>query len=156
MPLSLRRKKLQIKYANKIKTHTNHLAKNINEDSWHNHYGKFKEDTEPFFIKTKEFEDIHKSEIETNRIKQQPPWHDTKPHTDTTISRRLKTDEISKPYVLAVMASYKNCLEVYTDVSKSSTGIVSAAMYIPEAIVKIAERITDSLTVYSRINSYPH
>jgi hypothetical protein len=96
MPLEIRRKQQMIQYSVKIKTTENHPTKNILEDSWCNHYGKFGENRKPFALKVADFFDQNKIELDTVKLQGDPPWTNSKVIVDTTITKlEVKTNSQS-------------------------------------------------------------
>ena len=98
-----------------------------------------------------------KGAIEKQMISDTPPWHFPHTNTDMELSEFIsKKDnpEIIKGYALELMDKYKDNFKIFTDGSKTETGQVGSAYYIPE--IKMEKlRITDQSSVFScRTNRY--
>ena len=139
VPLSLRRRKLQLLYAIKLQTSRNNLAKSIIANSWETHYRRFKAGAEPISTIVSEYLGIVKGLIEEQMISDTQPWHFHHTNTDMELRKlisRPKKDnpEIIKCYALELMDKYKDNFKIFrpTDGSTTENGQVGSTYYIPE------------------------
>ena len=151
MPLNIRRHKLQLQYSIKLKVTDNNPAKAILEDSWQNHYGNYKIGTEPWFIQVNEYVNNHGNYIDGPKIPNDPPWRHPKVKFDTSLSKVInKSDNpiIIKHYALELIETYNNHTHIYTDGSKTDSGKVGSAFYVPQ-ILQESYRITNNASVFA-------
>ena len=81
-----------------------------------------------------------------------PPWRRKEIKIDVSVSEAGKKTE--NPVALSNIARerielYKNDLHIYTDASKTTEGLTSAAFFIPELNVKSAVRLPNYLSIFS-------
>ena len=73
-PLRLRRLQQQIKFAVKVKSTSSHIAKNVFDDYWTNHYGRFSDNKKPLALKVNQFfEDVDMTHVKGPRLGITPP-----------------------------------------------------------------------------------
>jgi ribonuclease HI len=138
LPIALRRKRSTLRYIGKIKTSNINPAKEILEDTWENHYGKYKATKEPIFIQHSEF--INYMEVNTAdaQIISRSPWQKTSITIDISLKSEIdKNDDVAIKRSLSneKLQQYSDHLQVYTDASKTATGDCGAAYYIPQYCV---------------------
>ena len=151
LPLHLRRKMYLLQYGAKIKTTINHPSKEILEDHWTVHYGKFKPNQELFITKVSQFFQNTTYDIKNSNFTLKPPWKDRRLNTDKSCSVVNKKDapEIIKPLAQMHIEMNRDKIQVYTDASKSACGKVSAAYYIQEFHQSYSVRLINNTSVYS-------
>jgi len=152
-PVFLRRKQIQAEYAIKITIDKDHPTRNILEDCWQNHYGRYPEDQQPFSAKVENLTE-NLAEITIGPvISPHPPWKWGPSPVDlsltATISKKQHSPEILKTLALSLIESYRDKTEIYTDGSKSDDGKVGSAYYVPSINLKANLRITDNTSVYA-------
>jgi len=74
-PLRLRRLQQQIKFAVKVKATAIHIAKNVFDDHWTTHYGRFSDNNKPLAVTVNQFlEDLDMTNVKGQRLGITPPW----------------------------------------------------------------------------------
>jgi ribonuclease HI len=152
LPLELRRNKQMIQYAIKIKSISDHPAKNVLLDHWTNYTGKFQSGRASFFNKTEGFFDECTASIECVDSVSDPPWELREVVVDTSLSKQFKKQDAPlaiKSIALAAMDHFNSHVAMFTDGSKDLSGKVGSAMYIPELREEISLRLTDNLSVFT-------
>ena len=152
-PLQIRRLQLQLQYAVKVKSLKDHPAKKVFEPHWTARNNKFDLNTEPIYYKVADF--IATTEIiETEHVrpKTDPPWRRKQCHVDISIAKAGRKDE--NPNLLCTLAkekidTYKQCLHIFTDASKTSTGQTAASYCIPQLKVEHSCRLSDGITIFA-------
>ena len=92
-PLALRRKKLQLEYATKIKLQKNHPNENLLQDHWTKHYGSFKSGEELWTVRLADT--IEKINVKQSEQFQSPPYDQVDINMDTNFinERKMETPE---------------------------------------------------------------
>jgi ribonuclease HI len=150
MPLDLRRESCLIKHY--IKTECQELpSKEIYQETWLNHYGKYKENCEPILNKIVPFKKHLNVELVFNNTLPFPIWHLPDAKVDINLHNKItKKDPI--PLIFSTAMEYIDTdygyLPIYTDRSKMEEKVTSA-FYIPEFDVKRNYRLTDNLTIFT-------
>jgi hypothetical protein len=153
MPLGIKRTINQLKYAAKIKNDKKHPSKDVLEDHWMLHYGKYKDGQEPMASKVnKIFKNENWNDID-KKPQPKPPWQwEEKLHFDESLhDERLKkkTPETAAALTQSLIDKYAGRLIAYTDGSKSTSGRVAAAYYIPAGEVGQSFRLIDNCSIYT-------
>jgi len=155
-PLQLRRLKQQIQYAIKVRSSTNHVAKSVFMDHWTQHYGKFTDRNQTVAKKVSEFfSESRLTDTNGPKISDIPPWLIQPFVTDDELARKYSKN--SEPQLLLALAqekiqSYQDCIQVYTDASKTTNGKVGIGCYIKNDIKRVSEtaiRVTNNVSVYT-------
>lgn len=157
MPLNLRRLAQQIKFAVKVRSTDNHIAKHIFEEHWTAAYGKFKNHSQPMAKKVEEYFQNRKTETKVRgpRWAPVPPWTVNLPTVDCDVTSFGKKSE--NPLQLTAVAlekidGLKSCVRIYTDASKSDDGRVGVGCYI--ALPYGGGNITQSLRLSNDVTVY--
>jgi len=122
------------KYSAKIATSSTNSANEVLRDCWEIHYGKYKPDSEPIYIQTKEIMDEIKPKLETKRISNTPPWKKASIETDSDLVDEIyknTSSEIQKATALEKIHEYADCLAIYTDAAKLPNGSTGCSYYVP-------------------------
>ncbi len=153
MPLQLRRNLLTCKYAIKVALELNHPTKQILEDHWTLHHGKYNKNQEPIATKIQKYIKTQNWTITTGNLSQPPPWQ---------IYEKIKTDiklinlkylpekQIANYNIITTwMMKFKDYIQYYTDASKSheENKEIGIGFYRPEGDVRIQKRLTNSAAV---------
>ena len=149
-PLQIRRLQQQIQYAAKVKNDDNHPANSVFKPRWTDRSKKYTANTDPIRNKVNEFFRQNSSlnwQIPT--LPSRAPWRRKEIKVDLSISQAGKRMETVNSLARMQMDKYKNCLEIYTDASKTTEGVTSAAFFIPALNVTSAVRLPDKLSIYS-------
>ena len=153
MPLSIRRQELQLRIAVKLKYCENNPASSILQDSWQNHWGKYKPGHEPMYNITKSYvETLTTKQIEGPVYPNKEPWLCTPANVNLSLGEKIKkTDnpEFIKIHARELMQEYNTMTHIYTDGSKMADGKIGSAFCVPSLGVDKAIRISDNLTVYT-------
>ena len=150
MPLKLRRLEQQIKFAVKIKGTVDHPAAKAADDNWANHYGN--QNRQLFYSKINKFFETTNVDQDQHRLSDIAPWHFKNINVDLGLSNIVRKDdppEIIKSVALEYFQQYENSFKIYTDGSKSDSGLVSSAFYIKDTQEKFSFRISNNLTIYT-------
>ena len=153
MPLSIRRHELQLRLAVKLSCSDNNPASGILEDSWQNHWGKYKPGREPLHSITKPYVDSLTSKlIEGPACSKVGPWRCTPAVVNLSLSEKIKKSdnpEFIRLHAQELMKEYSAATPIYTDGSKTTDGKVGSAFCVPSLGVEQSIRISDDLTVYT-------
>ena len=157
MSPSLRRLKMQIVHAVKVRSTPDHVAQQVYLDHWTQYYGKFTDNNKSLNEKVNDFFATYRAgEIAGPRYGAIPPWL-IKP---ITIDMSL-INEVSKkdaPNVLRQISMqnidrYDAYVRVYTNASRTADGKVGIGCYIQSTSIDVKQeyssRITDGVTVYT-------
>lgn len=150
MPLKLRRLEQQIKFAVKIRGTVDHPALKAADDNWANYYGN--PNRQLFYSKVIKFFESTNVDLDQHRLSDIAPWHFKNINVDLGLSLIIRKDdppEIIKSVALDYFQKYDNTFKIYTDGSKSDSGLVSSAFYIKDTQEKFSFRISDNLTIYT-------
>jgi len=151
-PLQIRRLQQQIQYAAKVKCDQHHPASSVFKPHWTDRSRKYTIHTDPISNKVSVFFSKNSAiKWEGDRLPSLPPWRRKKIKVDTSISKVANKNE--NPIALKNIAKdhidkHKSSLQVYTDASKT-TGLTSAAFFIPELGVKSAVILPNDLSIFS-------
>jgi len=152
-PLQLRRLEQQLKYGIKIKNSAHHPARPVIEEDWRIHYGKFKPGSEPLVTKITDFLRTHKTtDYEVPMLPEVPPWVTKRCMVDIQLSsliNKKQSDTILKANALHKIDTYGDHLHIYTDGSKTDTGIVGSSFCVPHLDIQESARLNDNVTVYA-------
>jgi len=152
MPLKYRRLEQQIKFAITIKTVENHPAANTVCDNWTLHYGRRVLNREFFYNKTRNFFTQNKLELENNKLSDTPPWHIQPVTVDLSVADKIRKDdppEAIKHAALEHFEQYAKYVKIFTDGSKSDTGLVGSAFYVKDFDERYSYRLSNNLTIYT-------
>jgi len=134
MPLDLRVKSKQLRFAAKAETSEVNPVKEVLADSWQNHYGTYKPNKKPIhniaapFLKTV-------GQIEGEKLPPFPPQFTPHPAVDLSlldVITKKDNDEIILQNAKFNMECYTDYLHVFTDGSKTESNETGAGYYIPE------------------------
>ena len=154
LPIRLRRRRLSILYALKLRSNPQNPA---NRDVFYpqhtNFYKKKSKAIKPFGQRIKE--DLKKLKINQRYIAKQkypktPPWEYVPPQVNFSLNELNKknTDQsIFRSNLQEILENYNPEIQIYTDGSKSSNGQVACAMYTKEKT--LSTRLPDNSTVFS-------
>jgi len=155
-PLRLRRLQQQIKFAVKVKATTSHIAKNVFDDHWTTHYGRFRDNKKPLAFKVNQFfEDVDMTNVKGQRLGITPPWLVALPEVDRSLTLEVSRNEA--PTILATLSrdkiaqKYSQYVQIYTDASKDPPGKVGIGCYnrsfgsSPD--IEMEARLTDDVAV---------
>ena len=93
-PIRLRRLQQQIKFAVKVKATTSHIAKNVFDDHWTTHYGRFSDNNKPLAVKVNQFfEDLDMTNFKGKRLGITPPWLVVLREVDRSVTLELGQQE---------------------------------------------------------------
>jgi len=152
-PLQLRRLEQQIKYGIKIKNIPNHPAQPVIQEDWRVFYGKFRLGSEPLVTKIQAFNATLRSiYYEAPRLPGIPPWLVKHPKVDTRLTsviNKKQSEVILKANASDKIDMYRDHLHIYTDGSKTDTGLVASSFCIPALDVHESARLNDNVTVYA-------
>ena len=152
-PLQIRRLQQQIQYAAKVKNDDSHPVNKVFQPHWTDRSKKYTVNTNPIRNKVNDFFCQNNSlNWQIPVLPPRPPWRRRKLKVDLSITKAGKKDE--NPTAMASLArmqmeKYKNSLAIYTDASKTTEGVTSAAFVIPALNVTSAIRLPDKLSIYS-------
>jgi ribonuclease HI len=149
LPFNLRRKRLLLRYTTKLQSTTNNPATEILQDSWENHYGKFKSGTESVFLQTTQFHSTIQ-QLAAAEINNIPPWKRSNINTDTSLHNIIcnqENTEIKKQLALDYIQQYELHLQIYTDGSQLHTGETGAAYYLPTTSTEIELKLPNNTSV---------
>ena len=125
-PLRLRRLQQQIKFAVKVKSTSSYIAKNVFDDHWTTHCGRFS-DKKPLALKVNQFfEDVDMTNVKGQRLGITPPWLVALPEVDRSLTLEVSKNEA--PNILAALSrdkidqKYSQYVQIYTDASKDPSG----------------------------------
>ena len=150
LPLELRRRKLQLQYAIKIKNSENHPAESIITDHWTNYYGKFNAGQETFFTKTYNIISNMNLAVAVREENKSPPWTQQQLIAPTCIfpSKFINnTDQIKFSEIFHSL--HEEYFQIYTDGSGSANGRRAASFYVADSNIESACRLTDNLSILS-------
>lgn len=150
LPTDLRRKSAILKYAAKISASKTNPAAELLQDSWQNHYGKYKPGTDPFYTQTCQYlrKIVNKQQMCT--VSTDPPWTRSEIKTDTELHEIINKQDIplrQQKEALAHIEKYANHFQIYTDGSKDSSGNTAAAFFIPHQQVKTGVRVSNDSSI---------
>jgi len=151
-PLQLRRLELQIKYGIKVKTIQDHPAAKVINTDWKVDRGRFKPGTKPLVAKVQEFFVKHIQHYHPPKLYSQPPWTLQQPNVDIKLAHIIKKsdpDYIIKSATLEKIEQYNGRLHIYTDASKTDSGLIAAAFCIPSVGISQTARLNDGLSTYA-------
>jgi ribonuclease HI len=156
MPLNLRRLQHQIEYTLKIKATHKHTNENLIQDHWMNHYGKYNENNQTIYQKTKQFYDENKDvEIDKVKIYTRPPWKLAKILFDTDLTCEISKKE--SPQILLQLtrnkvSEYNDSIHIFTDASKHDE-LVGIGILIQDTDQNINQkyslRLTDNTSIFT-------
>ena len=155
-PLRLRRLQQQIKFAVKVKATTSHIAKNVFDDHWTTHYGRFSDNKKPLALKVNQFfEDVDMTNVKGHRLGTTPPWLVALPEVDRSLTLEVSKNEA--PNILVALSrdkidqEYSQYVQIYTDASKNPSGKVGIGCYIRSFAsspdIEMEARLTDDVAV---------
>jgi len=150
LPLKLRIQSSLAKYSCKIATSNDNPAKEILQDSWQNHYGKYASGQEPIFTQTHQYH--QNNNLEAITVKSEPPWNREDIKTDTSLHTHLrKEDPPHHQYLTALnhIKNYENHLHIYTDASQNTQHLAGAAFYIHEDLYEREIRLPNQTSVHT-------
>ena len=159
MPLSLRRHSLQIRFAVKVTSTGNHVARQAFNDHWTTHYGKYTDRTSPMVVKVREFFGaLDKVIVRSPTWSLIPPWKVRLPEIDTSLTKQVSKHDA--PDILAALAreliaSYGDRTQIFTDASRSTDGRVGIGLTVRPPMgggwsdIEHSVRITDNVSVYA-------
>ena len=151
-PLQLRRLEQQIKYGIMVKTIQDHPATKVINTDWKVDRGRFKPGTKPLVTKVEEFFTKHNQHYEAPKPHSQPPWTLQQPSVDIKLADIIKKsdpDHLIKSATLEKIEQYHGQLHIYTDGSKTDSGLTAAAFYIPSAEISQTARLNNHLSIYA-------
>jgi len=120
-----------------VKATTSHIAKNVFDDHWTTHYGRFSDNNKPLAVKVNQFfEDIDMTNVKGQRLGITPPWLLALPEVDRSLTLEVSKNEA--PNILAALSrdeidqkySQYVQIQIYTDASKNPSGKVGIGCYI--------------------------
>jgi ribonuclease HI len=152
MPLKYRRLEQQIKFAIKIKSVEDHPAASTVCDNWTRHYGQHNIDKKFFYNKTRQFFVENNVALEVNKLSSTPPWHFKPVDVDLSVADKIRKDdqpEVIKQAALEHYDNYSEHIKIYTDGSKSDSGLVGAAFYVKDYNERYSFRLSNKLTIYT-------
>jgi len=158
MPLSVRRQMQQVQFAVKVRSTENHTASIVFDEHWTDGYGKtFNDQRRPIAAKVKEYFDDYKgSKVTGPTMGNIPPWLIRLPRTDMELSKEInKRDNPVALLSLSLdkIAQYGDCVQMYTDASKTSTGTVGVGLTVrrqDSVILKETDaRVSDGASVFT-------
>jgi len=146
MPLSLRRESLQLKYGAKIKNTENHPSIAVI-----NSKTKLRKNQTSF---AKETAAVVKTlpPTEGPKVSPFPPWHRIQIDVDYRIHEQCNRQtplQVKNDAFKEAMGNYSGYHILYTDGSKSDTGLVGASCFDPQYQLDRNYRLSDNLSVYS-------
>ena len=151
MPLHLRRHKLLLQYTIKIKANINNPANSVLKDTWENHYGKYKQGSEPVYNLTHTF--LKKvGNIEQFHTSEQPIWHLPLGNTDLSLHKYVSkkdNSEILKSYAMEHINKFTGYTHIYTDGSKLTSGVTGASFFDKTNDEKQCVRLSNNITIYT-------
>lgn len=146
MPLALRRKKLQLGYATKIKSDINHPNKNLLLDHWTKHYGSFKKGTELWTDRLANI--IEEINVTPTEEHVSAPWEEMNISIDTELVKLRKTEQSEyHEKIKQHMDKYKDKMEIFTDAAKDRQDKVAYAILIPKMDWNTSIRIADGTSI---------
>ena len=152
-PMQLRRLELQIRYAVKVTSTDNHPAVNVVVTDWRVDYGSYRPGTQPLVSKVREFFEANADvEFEAPRLHYITPWLLKKPKVDIKLSGQIKKTDaefVIKSAALETIETYADCLQIYTDGSRTETGVVAAAFHVPSRSTNRAARLNNYVSIYA-------
>ena len=109
-----------------MKATTRHIAKNVFDDHWTTHYGRFS-DKKPLALKVNQFfEDVDMTNVKGHRLGTTPPWLVALPEVDRSLT--LEVSKNDAPNILDALSrdkidqEYSQYVQIYTDMSKDPSG----------------------------------
>ncbi len=153
MPLQLRRNLLTCKYAIKVALEFNHPTKQILEEHWTLHYGKYNKHQEPIAIKIQKYIIAQNWTNTTGKLSKPPPWQIyEKIKIDTELSNIKFIPEkqrVNLNTIATWMMKFKDYIQYFTDASKSheDNQEIGIGYYSPSGDIRIHQRLTNSTTV---------
>ena len=144
-----RRLQQQIKFAVKVKETTSHIAKNVFDDHWTTHYGRFS-GKKPLALKVNQFfEDVDTTNVKGQRLGITPPWLVALPEVDRSLT--LEVSKNDAPNIMAALSRDSQYIQIYTAASKDPPGKVGIGCYIRSFAsspdIEMEARLTDDVTV---------
>lgn len=159
MPLSLRRHSQQIRFAVKVTSTGDHVARQVFKDHWTTHYGQYTDRTCPMAVKVHEFlETLDDVIVRSPTWLRFPPWKVRLPDTDTSLTKQVSKHDA--PDILAALAreliaSLDDRIHIFTDASRSTDGKVGIGLFVrspkgggwPD--FEHSARLSDNVSVYA-------
>jgi len=90
--------------------------------------------------------------LECVKLSNMPPWHSKTVVVDITVAdfiNKHDQPELIRQSALEHFKKYANHIKIYTDGSKSDTGLVGSAFYVSDTNEKYNYRISNDLTIYT-------
>lgn len=158
MPLHLRRRQQQMKFAVKVKATSGHVAKKAFEEHWTTYYGKFAEHNRPVAVKVDEYfkQRCVSGSVAGPQWAIIPPWTAKLPATDIELTREVKKRD--QPAALLALSRAKvdllaDRVHIYTDASRLDSQRVGAGccVRLPPTgeTIEHSARLTDGVSVYA-------
>ena len=104
-------------------------------DTWHNHYQKGKNrDSISLYNTTKDFLETQEG-LDHETLPATPPWLYQKPNIDLslleTVNKKDNSPELNRQLAEANLEQYCECLQVFTDGSKTGDEATGVAFHVP-------------------------
>lgn len=150
-PLAIRRKFLSAKLALRYKFISDSPAGLCIEDCYQLHYGKYSETFKPFILQVGNTIDPLPKAYVQSIADSVPPWIYDPPLFDTNLHTSLSKKNDNSHFMLSMslesMEKWSNCLQIFTDGSKSENK-TACAFYVPRLKFSQKIRLPDGMSVY--------
>jgi ribonuclease HI len=153
-PLALRRKKLMLNYAVKVRGTPNHPTVTAFVPKHGARALKRNGGVETLYRKTRPFLVNLKTAYQGPRCDAaaRPPWLRKQCFVDTGLTNVLNTsfnDQVKRALACDVIERYGHCEQYYTDGSRHEDGRTAAAAYCAASDTCITARLTDNINIYA-------
>jgi len=148
MPLKLRREQALLRYVTKLSSASHNPASSVLQDTWHNHYGKYKVDQGTIFMQVNKFLDLHSIPKVTSYSTASRNRNTLT--TDVILQRNISKTENQQTKLRITqehLQKYKHNLHIYTDASVQLNRQTGAAYYIPSEQTELSTRLQDKTSI---------
>lgn len=132
-PLTIRRQYLSLVYAANVRANpSNPVYHHVFANRFREIYRKRKRSDPPFYERINRYTtalNITIPRCHESKLHTPPPWTINIPSTDITLTqldKDMTNPEIINRHLLAILEKYENYLHIYTDASKTSSGVAAA------------------------------
>jgi ribonuclease HI len=153
MPLALRRKRLLLRFAGKVRANPQNPAGDVTVYNWRADARSYQPGKETVYAILQQYEAGTGRAHLAPRPLEAPPWHMCPPRTDLSlnqrISKKLTPAAVMKSEALGVLAKYTETVRIFTDASKLTGAGVAAAFYVQDIEFGESRRMEDSTSIYA-------